>query len=265
MIPLITAEIATNIAAHAQLAWIYDAPNATAAEKIIATGLKPFFPTATRVGGSGTIVDVKADHRAFDVKSNDAVKFYNTKPKPHMLKSDGQYFEIIKDSLWVRRPNSVLLPSRRSPIDMQGWNGDPGTLMPLAIQEYRDYANKTITAANCTVLTSILLIYGEDLGYKSIYLEEQNFATPNASSYRIHQTRKTKKNPVPSNNGYEALDAVGKVLYSSAPYGEGSSINFLKRFDLGNGYLFVWPSTAIPSNVTSINDWDNQGNFRVCV
>jgi hypothetical protein len=262
---ILTEQIATNIAAWAQTAWSINVPNSTTAEKVIALGLKPFYANAVRVGGSGTIVDVKVDHRAFDVKSNDAIKFYNTKPKPHMLKSGGQYFEIIKDSLWVRRPNSVLLPSRRSPIDMQGWKGDPGILMPLAIQEYRDYANKTITAANCTVLNSNLLIYGEGLGHKSIYLEEQNFATPNASSYKIHQTRKTKKNPVPINNGYEALDADGKVLYSSAPYGEGSSINFLKRFDLGNGYLFVWPSTAIPSNVTSTNNWDNQGNFRVCV
>jgi hypothetical protein len=262
---ILTEQIATNIAAHAQLAWIYDVPNATAAEKIIATGLKPFFPNTVRLGGSATIVDVKSDHRAFDIKSKGDIKFYNKKPRPHMLKSDGQYFEIIKDSIWVRRPNSVLLPSRRTPIDMQGWNGNSNTIMTLAIQEYRDYANKTVQEANCTELTSVLLIYGEGLGYKSIYLEEQEFAAPDATSFGTSTIRKTKKDPVPINNGYKALDVNGKLLYASCPYGSDGSINFLKRFDLSNGYLFVWPSTAIPTNVTSISDWSKQGNYKVCI
>ena len=80
MTPLITPEIATNIAAHTQEAWTYCVPNDATAEIIIANGLKPFYPNAKRCGGSMTIVDVKVNNIALDVKAQDQMSIRTKMP-----------------------------------------------------------------------------------------------------------------------------------------------------------------------------------------
>lgn len=262
---ILTQEIATNIASYVRPGWVLSVPNGATAEKIITAGIVPFYPDTVRMGGSDTIVDIKSGNRAFDVKSKDNITFYDKEPTARQLKSNGKYFEIVKGKVWVRVPNSVELPSRRSPVDMKNWKGDSSIIMPKAIQEYRDYASKSIKEKGCTEITTILLIYGKGLGYKSIYIEEQDFSAPDAKTFATSMSRETKKKPVSVKNGYNAYDDQGKLLYSAKPYGKKSSINFLKRFDLGKGYLFAWPSKELPSTVTTIADWAKQGNYSVCV
>lgn len=262
---ILTQDIATNIAAYVRPGWVLNVPNGATAEKIITAGLIPFHPGTVRLGGSGTIVDIKSGHRAFDVKSKDHITFYDKKPTAGRLKSNGKYFEMVKGKLWVRVPNSVDLPCRRSPVDMKNWKGDSSIIMPKAIQEYRNYASQSIKEEDCTEITTVLLIYGKGLGYKSVYIEEQDFSVPDAKTFLTSMSRKTKKKPVSVKNGYNAYDDQGKLLYSAKPYGKKSSINFLKRFNLGKGYLFVWPSTELPSTVTTVADWIQQGNHMVCV
>lgn len=258
MIPLIDHAVATNIAAHTQQAWTYGTPNDDTAEIIITNGLLPFYNQAQQRGGSTTIVDVKVGTTALDIKCRDVIGFFNKAPSRRQLSSDNRYFEIIKDTLWVKVPNSVVCPVRRPKTNTQKFKGDCKTAIMDQIAEYKSYASRTVAAAGCTELHSVLLLYGQDLGYKAIYIEEQDFGTPVPSSFETGLNRQGQE------NSYMGLDNQGRLLYKISDYSEGST-NFNKRFDCVAGYLFVWPSTNLNSNVTSVTDWTANKNYTLCV
>ena len=77
---LITPEVAVNIAHHARQAWTYAVPNDTTGELVITQGLKPFYPGAEQRGGSTTIVDVKVDNVALDIKCRGVLGIFD-KPR----------------------------------------------------------------------------------------------------------------------------------------------------------------------------------------
>lgn len=253
MIPLITAEIATNIAAHAQQAWTYGVPNGDTGEIIITCGIKPFHANAEQKGGSTTIVDVKVDHIAYDVKCRDVLGIFTREPSKKQKSSDQSYYKIA-DNLFVRRPNSVESPVRRPSVDLENFQGNCQTIITKQIQEYKDYANRTMTDAGCTELRSLLFLYGQDKGYKAIYVEEQLFGAPTPTKFNIYEN--TKKESA----AYYAYDH--KLLYKLLDYSKGST-NFVKRFDCGTGFLFVWPEGAVATHTTGIQDWQNQGNHSL--
>lgn len=252
MIPLLTQEIATNIAAHTQMAWTYAVPNDSTGEVIIANGFKPFYPDAEQRGGSTTIVDVKVGNIAYDVKCRDVLgiflKEHSEKQKDRA--KNKQYFKI-SESLFIGRPNGVLSPVRRPSVELENYRGDSQRILLDQIAEYCSYANRTTKDAGCTELRSLLFLYGEAKGYKALYIEEQEFSTPTPARFETIE-----------NKSYIGYDINDQKLYEILDYSKGST-NFKKRFDCNNGFLFVWPSSSLANHVTTCNDWLSQGNYSL--
>lgn len=255
---LITKDVATNIAAHAQSAWHYGLPNDEAGEVIICSGLEPFYQTEHK-GGSTTIVDATAvdtagNRIALDIKCRQVLKTFTRAPSRGQEASSNSYHNI-NENLYVSRPPAVLCPVRRPSVDLQNFKGDPKAIITEQIAEYKEYAMNSIERAECVELRSIILLYGQHNGYKAIYIEEQAFGTPTPTSYQVYKNKKEEP------TGYEAMDANG-LLYKLMNYSEGSA-NFNKRFDCSNGFLFAWPAENLSTQVTTPDQWTMMGNFAL--
>jgi len=238
---LITPEVAVNIAHHARQAWTYAVPNDTTGELVITQGLKPFYPGAEQRGGSTTIVDVKVDNVALDIKCRGVLGIFD-KPRSDRQLAHAEnktYTEL--DGLWIGMPRSVTSPVRRPNVDLQGYKGDPETIISSQLAEYEAYALRTTQEAGCDRLHSVLFLYGEGRGYKSIYIEEQRFDNPKPTHY------------LADGRTYQALDEQGK-LYEIIDYSRGST-NFTKRFQVNKGYLFAWPATTLSTQVMTESNW----------
>jgi hypothetical protein len=244
---LITVDVAANIASHCEKSWTYSLPNSDTGENIIMHGLSPFYPKTEKKGGSTTIVDLKIDNIAYDIKCRQVLTITAKSPKKSKnkkyVKFDGQTIII---------PNSVETPVRRPNVNLQEFTGDCQLIINEQIQEYKDYADRTMKAANCTDLHSVLLLYGEGNGYKAIYIDEQLFDTPAATRFETYLNKKK----IPS--AYLAYDDIG-LLYKLMDYSKGST-NFVKRFDCSNGFLFMWKDVPVNPVVTTIEQWQNKGN-----
>jgi len=253
---LITKDVATNIAAHAQSAWHYGLPNDEAGEVIICSGLNPFYQTEHKGGSTtivdATVVDTAGNRIALDIKCRQVLKTFTRAPSRGQEASSNSYHNIDKN-LYVSRPPSVLCPVRRPNVDLENFKGNAEDIITKQIAEYREYANNSIERAECAELRSIILLYGKHNGYKAIYIEEQTFGTPTPTTYQVYRNKKGQP------TGYEAMDDRG-LLYKLMNYSEGSA-NFNKRFDCSNGYLFVWPSANLSTQVTTPAQWDTMGNF----
>lgn len=249
MQPLITQEVAANIAAHTRQAWTYSVPNDSTSEIIIACGLKPFYSSAEQRGGSTTIVDVKVDNVAYDVKARDVLNiFTKARSEKQMTKAPGQQYFKIHDELYVGRPNSIHSPVRRPSVDLENYQGNCQRILTEQILEYKTYADRTTAEAGCTELRSILFLYGQGAGHKAIYIEEQEFSTPTPVKFA-------------TSKGYYGFDTNDKQLYQILDYSKGSS-NFNKRFDCKNtGFLFIWPSTTLDESATTVEQWGSSGGF----
>lgn len=259
MIPLITQAVAANIAYHTQLAWTYSVPNDTTGEIILTNGLKPFYPDAEQRGGSTTIVDVKVGNIAYDVKCRDVLGIFTKEhSEKQKARAPGQVYHKLNDKLFVGKPTSVISPVRRPSVDLENFQGNCQRIITEQIQEYRDYADRTTADAGCTELRSLLFLYGEAKGYKAIYIEEQPFSTPAPAVFKIYQNEKE------INAGYDAYDSNNKILYKLLNYSKGST-NFNKRFDCNNGFLFVWPSQSLSTQLLTPEEWVRSGNFMLDV
>jgi gamma-glutamylcyclotransferase (GGCT)/AIG2-like uncharacterized protein YtfP len=250
---LITQAVATNIAAHAKEAWHYSVPNDDAGEAVIREGLRAFYSDVEQRGGSTTIVDVKAGDVAYDIKCRDVLGIITKAPTKAQLESDNQYVEVASN-LYVKIPNSVLSPVRRPNVEHENFSSDPQTVILDQITEYTEYAKRTTEEAGCTSLNSIIFLYGQSNGYKAIYIEEQEFSAPAPTGFDTYVNKQGKA------AGYNAYDANAKILYKLLEYSKGS-VNFNKRFDVNGGYLYVWPSTDLPTEIITEDKWQEAGNF----
>lgn len=257
MIPLLTKEVATNIAHHTQLAWTYSVPNDTTGEIILTCGLKPFYPEAEQKGGSTTIVDVKVGNIAYDVKCRKVLKiFKKARTEKQKANAPGQVYHKINDNLYIGKPTDVLSPVRRPKVNLENFQGDSKRIITKQIEEYKNYANRTMQAAGCNELRSLLILYGKGKGYKSIYIEEQSFSTPAPVRFEIYINEKNKP------AGYIGYD--NKPLYKLSNYSKGSS-NFNKRFDCNTGFIFVWADEELSTDVVTPDEWQLQGNHFLSV
>jgi len=252
---LITQQVATNIAAHAKEAWHYSVPNDDAGEAVIREGLRAFYSDVEQRGGSTTIVDVRAGNIAYDIKCRDVLGIITKTPTKTQTESDNQYVKV-DSNLYVKIPTSVLSPVRRPNVEHENFSSNPEEVILDQIAEYQEYAKRTTEEAGCTDLNSIIFLYGKGNGYKAVYIEEQAFAAPLPSTFDTYINKQGKA------SGYNAYDANGKILYKLLEYSKGS-VNFNKRFDVNGGYLFVWPSSDLPTETITEDKWKEAGNFLV--
>ena len=134
----------------------------------------------------------------------------------------------------MRIPRSVTTQVRRPKVDLKNYKGNPKKTIDDQIKDYYQFAVETTNKDGYKELYSVVLLYGIDKGYKSIFLTLEKFNIPNVVSSSIG----TKQDGTPC--AYHGLDNEGNTVFSLSSFNKGSS-NFYKRFETTNGLLMTWP------------------------
>lgn len=228
-----------NIIGHIKNCWTYGYPSGTTLENAIFEGIRPFYSNAKKLGSSFTIVDTAKDNDALDVKGRKVLGHLKriTAGANHQ---DNQFVEQVVPNfgkIKVRIPRSVITQVRRPKVDLKGYKGDAKNILNEQIKDYQNFAFETTNKDGYKNLYSVVVLYGIDKGYKSIFLTIEKFSTPKAVKFSVG----IKENGDPCS--YDAHDLNGKLVFKLSSFNKGSS-NFSKTFQTTNGILVTWPVEA---------------------
>lgn len=224
-----------NILGHIKDCWETDYPNSKNLENAFFKGLLPFYPNSKLLGSPTTIVDAGKDSDAFDIKgckslnhvfgltrnSNQIENYYHTQTLPNGNK-------VI-----VKIPKSINTQVRRPNVDLESYKGNAKVILENQVLDYHVFAINSIAKDGYENLYSVVLLYGIDKGYKSIFLTIEDFSIPAIETTKVG----VKKDGTPCS--YNGLDAEGNVVFTLSSFNRGSS-NFVKRFETSSGILMTW-------------------------
>lgn len=233
---IISDECEYNILGHIKNCWTYGYPTGTTLENAIFEGLKPFYPDAENLGSPSTIVDTAKGDDAFDVKGKKVLGHLANLTKGSN-RQDNRFVEQNVPNfgeITVRIPRSVITQVRRPNVDLKEYRGDAKKILNEQIKDYQEFAFETTRNDGYKDLYSIVVLYGIDKGYKSIFLTVNKFSTPASAKFSIGK----KENGDPCS--YDAYDSNGKLVFKLSSFNKGSS-NLNKTFDTTHGILLTWP------------------------
>ena len=233
---IITDECLHNILGHIKNCWTYGYPSGTTLENAIFEGLKPFYPSAKNLGSPSTIVDTAKEDDAFDVKGRKVLGHLKrlTGSANH---ADNQFIEQNIPNfgkIKVRVPRSVITQVRRPKVDLKGYKGNPEEILNEQIKDYQSFAFETTSKDGYKNLYSVVVLYGIDKGYKSVFLTIEKFSTPSSTRFSVGK----KENGEPCS--YDSYDQNNKLVFKLSSFNKGSS-NFYKTFETSQGTLLTWP------------------------
>jgi hypothetical protein len=237
MTQLLSEECIANILGHIKNSWNYDYPTGKTLEKAIFRGIEPFYANAKSLGSPSTIVDVGKDNQAFDIKGCKVLGHVNKTGKSSNHEKNIFVEQNVpeKGKIKVRIPQSIITQVRRPKVDLKNYAGDAKKSLNEQVNDYHEFALKTTNKDGYKELFSIVLLYGIDKGFKSVFLTIKKFDIPAIENYSIE----TKKNGTPC--AYHGKDINDNVVFSLSSFNKGSS-NFYKRFYTEHGHLMTWPA-----------------------
>lgn len=237
LLDVIAEEAVYNIIGHCMKCWDYTYPTGTALEEAVFRGLKAYYENSYSLGAPNTIVDVKKDTDAFDIKGGKKLSYLKKMSKSTNLEENIFIEQILPNTekINVRIPKSIMTMIQRPNVDMENWRGDPNKIISAAISDYKNFASTTTKKANCNSLYSLVVLYGEDKAkkYRSIFITLEEFVEPEIVSTK-HHLKQDK-----SYSGYNGFDKDGKLVYALSPFNRGS-INSYKAFDTSKGVLYTY-------------------------
>jgi hypothetical protein len=215
-----------NILGHIKKCWVYGYPTGTTLENAIFEGFKPFYLDAKKLGSPSTIVDTAKEDDAFDVKGKKALGHYVklTRGSNHL---DNRFVEQNVPgfgTIIVRIPNSIITQVRRPKVDLEEYEGNAEQILNEQIKDYQEFAFNTTRKDGYTNLYSIVVLYGIDKGYKSVFLTVEPFSTPASVTFS------TGKNENGDPCSYDGYDSNGTLRFKLSSFNKGSS-NLNRRFD----------------------------------
>jgi len=230
---MINQEIANNIFYHIGNCWDYNYPTGQALETAISRGLDPFFNTQ-QLGSPNTITDVKADDVSIDIKGNKTLKFIQ-RLDSRTNTWDNTIVSTTVDGVPVNLsvPKSIMTQVRRPTVDLEGYNGDPETILSEQISEYENFVWTKSEQDDCNSVMSFIVQYGERDNMKAITLTTNEFEIPEAAQFN------TSKNRLGENNAYIAQDYNGHEIFRLSSFNRGSS-NMYKRYPTETFYYRIW-------------------------
>ena len=225
-----------NILGHIKNCWTYGYPTGTTLENAIFEGFKPFYLDAKKLGSPSTIVDTAKGDDAFDVKGKKALGHYVklTRGSNHL---DNRFVEQNVPgfgTIIVRIPNSIITQVRRPKVDLEEYEGNAEQILNEQIKDYQEFAFNTTRKDGYTNLYSIVVLYGIDKGYKSVFLTVEPFSTPASVTFS------TGKNENGDPCSYDGYDSNGTLRFKLSSFNKGSS-NLNRTFDTRRGILLTWP------------------------
>jgi hypothetical protein len=231
----LTQSCINNILGHIKNCWNYDYPTGKTLETAIFRGIEPFYANAKLLGSPSTIVDVGKNNEAFDIKGckklGHMVKI--VKSSNHVMNNFAEQTVPNSNKIIVRIPKSVVTQVRRPNVDLKNYTGNAKKIIDEQIQDYHQFAVTTTRDDGYEVLFSIVVLYGIDKGFKSVFLTLKKFDIPQIKNYIIEN----KKDGTPC--AYKGIDATGKDIFSLSSFNKGSS-NFYKSFCTEEGILMTW-------------------------
>jgi hypothetical protein len=222
-----------NILFHSRRCWDYTYPTGTALEVAIYRGLQPFYDVKL-LGSPLTIVDVKKGNDALDIKGyKDLGHAFRITASSNTTENNFVEQNLPNGSqIKVRVPKSVNTMVKRPNVDTKN-SKKPLRILSEGLDDYKKFANVTTEKAGCENLYSVVVVYGEDKGYRSIFLTLEKFTEPElASAEHLYKKDGTSK-------GYNGFDKNGTLIYSLSLFNRGS-VNSMKRFETSRGVLYTW-------------------------
>ena len=254
MIPLFTDDCIYNILGHIKTCWNYDYPTGKTLETAFYRGIQPFHPDARQLGSPLTITDAGTGTQAFDIKGSKVLG--HLKKLTKNSNQDNNVFvtqEFGDQSVIVRVPTTAITQVRRPKM---GLTGDPEKTINKQVQDYVNFAFTTMKDDGYSDLYSVVLLYGQDKGWKSVFLTLTQFSVPGATRYEVAK----RKNGKPGS--YFAYDANNNVVYSIIRFNSGSS-NFSKRFNTEEGVLMTWPEDAVDNTIYTKERLNEQTAIKI--
>ena len=234
--PMISKSSLYSIIGHIQHYWDYtdSLPTGKPLEKLITDGLKSVYPDAKELGSPDTIVDVGKDKDAFDIKGIGKLSHSFRIPKDKFY-IDNNYLksELKNKSAYIKIPKFVTTMVRRPSVDIKSYGGDPKSIITEQIHEYNSFALNTTKKSGFENLYSLITLYGEDKGLRSVFISIDEFKIPTVSNFLTVYNKQNK--PV----GYSAMDDNERVMFSLSSFNNGST-NFYKSFKINTGVLYTW-------------------------
>jgi hypothetical protein len=220
-----------NLIGHCKECWDYTYPNSQALEEASYRALAPFFKNCQHLGAANTIVDVLIDSNALDIKGcKKLTHIGKTNESSNHIKN--RFVEkILPDGSKIifKIPNQIETMVKRPKRDVNNWSGDPKGLVELCLKDYNDFAWSTAKSAGCKNLYSLVVLYGESNGYRSIYVTLKEFSVPQIET-AIQNSKKK----------YTGYDKNGNEVCLIKVISTGS-INIHKFFDTSEGVLHTYP------------------------
>lgn len=253
LMQIFTEEAIYNILGHIRKCWDYTYPTGKALEEAIYRGLKPFYSDVRDLGSTKTIVDIAIGKIAADIKGSK--KLGHLKRFSKRSNFDENFFQKVDvpghGSVRVRISKKVNTMVRRPKVNLQNYQGDANTILNAQILDYINFAFTTTDKDGCTDLYTVICQYGQDKGFKSIFLNIEKF-----SDLSIERTDiGTKKDGTPASyNGYIGSD----LIYSLSSFNRGSS-NLNKTFYISSGILYTWPDQKTNSAIYTREDLETDG------
>lgn len=244
MINILDDKCIHNIFGHIKNRWDSNSPTGKNLENAIFDGLVPFYSNAQLLGSPDTIVDVGKDLDAFDIKGSQSIDHQYKIVKSSNFKKNNFITQTLPngENIIVKIPKSIITQVRRPKVNLEGYKGDPKTILDFQIDDYINFARTSTVKKGYKDLYSLVLLYGEDKGVKSIFFTLKEFENPIIVDYRIR-----------NNNVYEAIDQFGDVAFKVSSFNAGSS-NFYKKFDTSKGILMSWINKENTLPVFTLND-----------
>jgi len=233
---IISDDCLYNILGHIKNCWTYGYPSGTVLESAIFEGMKPFYTDAKILGSPSTIVDTAKENDAFDIKARKVLGHIKRITGSSNLKENQFVDQTVPNfgKIKVRIPRSVVTQVRRPKVDLKGYRGNAEEILNEQIKDYQEFAFETTRKDGYTDLYSVVVLYGIDKGYKSVFLTIEKFSTPASTKFSTGK----KENGDPCS--YDSYDADNKLVFRLSSFNKGSS-NFYKTFETDRGILLTWP------------------------
>ena len=242
---------------HCRKCWDYTYPTGKALEEAIYRGLRPFYLDARSLGAPNTIVDVSKEKDAFDIKGGKKLKHMKRLTASANYEENMFVDQILPNAqvVKVQIPKHITTMVQRPDVDMKNWKGDPFDIIKKGIAFYKKFAETTTKKSNCDNLFSVVVLYGEHNGYRSVFMTLEDFSSPEIATASYHLKKDGKK------AGYIGFDIIGNIVYSLSPFNRGS-VNSYKRFETNKGVLYTWPVEEDDPTIYTESDLIKDGSVK---
>lgn len=263
MSDILSDECIYNILGHLKRCWDYSYPTGTTLETAIYRGIKAFYPDTRLLGSPLTMTDVGKENHAFDIKGKNEIGHLQKLNKKSNQEINNFYTQILPsgEKIIVKVPKTIKTMARRPKVKLNNYKNDAEKTLKAQIQDYHKFAVTTTTKDGYSDIYTMICVYGQNHGFKSVFLSVEKFTVPECTSFVVGKSveRKTKQL---KDSEYQAIDADGNVIFTLKQF-SASSANMYKQFSTKQGILMTWNEEDEDSFVFTKQDLEQHSALKI--